>query len=107
MAHTYEELKGKSLEELREIAKGLPPESVQGFSQMNKDHLLPVLCKAFGIDTFVHHHTVGIDKLAVKAKMNALKKQRAQAVEAHDHLLLHSIRRQIHHFNRQIRSHIQ
>ena len=44
MAHTYEELKGKTLAELREIAAGMDNEAVQGHTQMNKDHLLVALC---------------------------------------------------------------
>ena len=47
MAHTYDELRRKTVAELREIAK----DTVQGSSQMNKDHLLPVLCQALGIET--------------------------------------------------------
>jgi hypothetical protein len=107
MAHTYEELKSKTIEDLRNIAKGLDNEAVKGFSQMNKVHLLPALCKALGIDTHVHHHAEGIDKTAIKATMRELKKKRDAAVEAHDRDLLKSIRRQLHHFNRQIRAHLQ
>ena len=107
MPHTYEELKSKTIEDLRNIAKGLDDEAVKGYSQMNKAHLLPALCKALGIDTFVHHHAEGIDKPAIKAKMKELKQQRAAAIEKHDAELLKSIRRQIHHFNRQIRAHLQ
>ncbi len=60
MAYTYEELKGKTIAELREIAKGVEQhEAVQGFSQMNKEHLLPALCKALGVDTHGHHHVAG------------------------------------------------
>jgi hypothetical protein len=107
MAHTYEELKGKTVDELREIAKGLDSEAVKGFSQLNKDHLLPALCKALGIDTHVHHHVEGIDKVGIKAKMKELKQQRAAAVEAHDPERLKSVRRHLHHLNRQIRAHLQ
>ncbi len=107
MAHTYEELKSKTVDELREIAKGLSDEAVKGYSQMNKDHLLPAICKALGVDTYVHHHATGIDKPAIKARMKELKRQRDAAIEAHDHDLLRSVRRQLHHFNRQIRAHLQ
>jgi len=79
---------------------------VQGFSQMNKDHLLPALCKALGIDTHEHQAVVGIDKAAVKAKMRELHNKRDAAVEAHDHALLKSLRRQIHGLNREIRAHV-
>lgn len=105
MAHTYEELKGKTIAELRDIAKDLSHEAVQGYSQMNKDHLLPALCKALGIDSHEHHAVVGIDKAGIKLKIRELKKQRDAAIEGSDHAQLKSIRRQIHRLNHQIRSH--
>jgi hypothetical protein len=107
MAHTYEELRHKTVEELREIAKGLNDDAVKGHSQMNKEHLLPALCKALGIDTHVHHHVAGIDKAAIKAKMRELRKERDAALEARDPDRLRSVRRQLHHYNRQIRAHMQ
>jgi len=106
-AFTYEELKAKTVQELREIAKTTEHEAVQGASQMNKDHLLPALCKALGIDAHEHHHVVGIDKPGIKAKIRELKKSRAAALEAHDSAQLKSVRRQIHRLNRQIRAHVQ
>src|SRR4026207_2495724 len=96
MAYTYHELQLKTVQALREIAQDVQHEAVQGFSQMNKDHLLPALCKALGIDTHEHKAVVGIDKDAVKAKMRELHKKRDAAVEAHNHALLKSLRRQIH-----------
>ena len=106
MAYTYHELKEKTIQDLREIAKGVEDqEAVKGYSQLNKDHLLPALCKALHIDVHEHHTVVGIDKPAMKAKMRELKKQRLAALQAHDHDTLGSIRRQIHYFNRQIRAH--
>ena len=107
MAYTYEELKTKTVQDLREIAKTVENEAVQGAMQMNKDHLLPALCKALGIDSHEHHHAVGIDKSAIKAKMRELKKTREAALDAHDPVRLKSVRRQIHHLNRQIRGHMQ
>jgi hypothetical protein len=106
MAHTYEELKKRTLAELRDIAKGTDNELVQGYSQMNKDHLLPALCKALGIDVHEHHTVTGIDKAALKTRMRELKKKRDHALDAHDHALLHDLRRQIHRLNHQIRSHM-
>jgi len=106
MAQTYAELKAKPLAELRELAKTVEHEAVQGYSQMNKDHLLPALCRALGIDLREHHIAVGIDKPAIKAKMRDLKKRREAALEAHDVATLHDIRRHLHHLNRQIRSHL-
>ena len=106
MAYSFHELKLKTIQELREIAKDVQHEAVQGFSQMNKDHLLPALCKALGIDTHEHLVVVGIDKAAVKAEMSELQKRRDAAREAHDHALLKSLRRQLHGLNRQIRTHV-
>ena len=103
---TYHELKLKTLAELRDIAKGIEHDAVHGYSQMNKDHLLPAICKALGIDTFEHHEAHGIDKPAIKAKMRALKAKRQAALDAHDHDLLKNIRRQIHRMNRDIRRHV-
>jgi hypothetical protein len=106
-AYTYHQLKEKTIEDLREIAKGVEnQDAVQGYSQMNKQHLLPALCKALGIDTREHHGVVGIDKPAIKAKMRELKKQRDAALEARDPDKLKSIRRHLHSLNRQIRAHV-
>lgn len=105
MAYTYHELKEKTIQELRDIAKDVQHDAVQGHSQMNKDHLLPALCKALGIDAHEHHGVAGIDKPAIKAKMHDLRLQRAAALEKHDHDALKSVRRQLHRLNRQIRAH--
>ncbi len=102
MAHTYEELRGKTVAELRDIAK----DTVQGASQMNKEHLLPALCRALGIESHAHHEAQGIDKAAIKTEMRALRAERERALDVHDHLRLKSIRRQMHHLNHQIRAHM-
>jgi DNA-binding IclR family transcriptional regulator len=107
MAYTYEELKGKTVAELRDIAKDVQHEAVQGYSQMNKDHLLPALCTALGVDTHGRHTVTGIDKPAIKAKMRELRQERDAAIEAGDHARLKSVRRHIHSLNRQIRAHLQ
>ena len=106
MAYTYHELKEKTIQELRDIAKDVHHDAVQGYSQMNKEHLLPALCNALGIDAHEHHGVAGIDKPAIKTKMRALKKQRDAALESHDGDTLKSVRRQIHRLNRQIRAHV-
>ena len=105
MAFTYHDLKGKTILELRDIAKEVQHDAVQGFSQMNKEHLLPALCRALGVDMHEHHDVKGIDKAAIKAKMRELKSQRDTALEAHDADRLKAVRRQIHGLNRQIRAH--
>ena len=107
MAYTYHELKEKTIQDLRDIAKGAEnQDAVQGYSQMNKDHLLPALCKALGIPVHEHHDVVGIDKPAIKAKMRELKKQRDAALASHDHDTLRGVRRHLHRLNRQIRAHV-
>ena len=106
MAYTYHDLKLKTVQELRDIAKDVQHDAVQGYSQMNKEHLLPALCQALGIETHEHHDVTGIDKPAVKQKMRELRKKRDAAIEAHDGEELKSIRRQIHRLNRQIRAHV-
>jgi CHASE3 domain sensor protein len=83
MAHTYHELKEKTLQELREIA----------------------LCTALGIDAHEHAVVVGIDKPALKAKMHELQKARDAALDKHDAEALKAVRRQLHHLNHQIRAH--
>src|SRR5262245_12887620 len=108
MSYTYHELKEKTIQELREIAKGVEnQDAVQGYSQLNKDHLLPALCNALGIAAHEHHDVTGIDKPAIKKRMRDLKAKRQAALEAHDAALLKNVRRQIHHYNRQIRAHAQ
>lgn len=102
MAQTYEELKHKTVAELREIAKGSEHEALQGYTQLNKDHLLVALCKALDIQ-HAHHEAKGIDKTALKNQIKTLKKQRTEALAARDHDSLKGLRRQIHNLNHRIR----
>src|SRR5262245_19308775 len=104
MAHSYEELKKKTVDQLREIAKGLEHEAVKGYTQMNKEHLLPAICKALGIEAHAHHEVVGIDKKALKAQLHALKADRDKALGAHDSKQLKSVRRRMHRLKRRIRA---
>lgn len=106
MAYTYHELKDKTVAELRDIAKEIPDEAIKGYSQMNKEHLIPAICKALHIDMHEHHDVVGIDKAGIKARIRTLKKEREAALEAHDSAKLKIVRRQIHALNRQIRAHV-
>lgn len=101
MAYTYEQLKHMTLADLREIAKGNEQEVVQGYTQMNKEHLIGALAKALGIQ-HTHHDVVGIDKSSIKARIRQLKTQRAAALEAHDHAQLKAVRKNIHRLKRQI-----
>jgi hypothetical protein len=103
---TYEELHRKTVAELREIAQGLNHEAVQGYTQMNKEHLLPAICLALGIDTHTHHHLeTGFDKEKIKARMRELRRQRESAVQGGDPHQLHALRREWHTLNHRIRAH--
>lgn len=106
MSHTFEELKHKTVAQLREIAKAEEAnhESLKGYTQLNKDHLITALCKALNIAMHAHHEARGIDKAAFKAKIRELKKQRADALAAHDAAKLKVIRRSIHAFKHRIRA---
>ena len=106
MTMTYEELRAKTVAELREIAKGIVHDAVQGYSQMNKERLLPAICVALGIEMREHHEVVGIDKAGIKMKIRELKRQRDEALATEDYSQLKNLRRQIHHLNHQIRSHV-
>jgi hypothetical protein len=103
MAYTYEDLKKKTIAELRDIARGVQHEAVQGFTQMNKEHLLPALCRALGIDAREHHVAHGEVKSVARARMHELKKQRQAALEAGDRAALKAIRREYHFWNHRLR----
>ncbi len=103
MAHTFHELKTKTVADLREIAKGIDHEAVRGYTQLNKEHLLVAICKALDIPTHEHHVVVGLDKAAIKVKIRAVKKIRDEALGAHDSTRLREARRAIHHLKRAIR----
>jgi DNA-binding IclR family transcriptional regulator len=102
MAYTHNELKHKTLAELRDIAKDIQHDAVQGYTQLNKEHLVGAICKALGIDMHEHHDVVGIDKAAIKSRIKTLKAKRDEALTAHDHAALKKARRGIHRLKRQI-----
>ena len=101
MAYTYEQLKHMTVAELREIAKGTEGEIVQGYTQLNKEHLVGALAQALGIQ-HEHHDVVGVDKAAIKSRIRELKQKREAAIAAHDHAELKVVRRTIHRLKRQI-----
>ncbi len=101
MAFTYEELKHKTVAELREIAKGIEHEAVQGYTQLNKEHLLVAISRALGLK-HEHHDVVGVDKASIKARMRELKTKREAALVVHDHAQLKVVRRTLHRLKRRI-----
>ena len=102
MAHTFEELKKKTVAQLRQIAKETDHEAVQGYTQMNKEHLLKAICTALHIDMHAHHEVVGINKTEIKSKIKGLKKKRDEALEAHNHAELKLVRHKIHRLKRKL-----
>jgi len=101
MEYTFEQLKHKTVAELREIAKDNEHEALQGYTQLNKEHLLVALSKALGIK-HEHHEVVGVDKASIKARIREMKKKRDEALLTHDRAQLKSARRTIHRLKRQI-----
>jgi len=101
MAYTFEELKHKTVTELRDIAKGIEHSAVQGYTQLNKEHLLVAISNALGIK-HEHHDVIGVDKASIKARIRDLKKKREEALSVHDHVQLKAVRRTIHRLKRKI-----
>jgi hypothetical protein len=103
MEYTYDDLKHKTVADLRDIAKEIDHEAVKGYSQLNKEHLLAAICEALHIDMHVHHDVVGIDKKQLKVKIRKLKKDRDKALEAHDHAELKRLRKKIRMMKKNIK----
>ena len=104
MAYSYHDLKLKTVQELRDIAKDVQHDAVQGYSQMNKDHLLPALCKALGIEAHEHHAAIDAQKNLLKQQMRDIKAAAEQARQSGDHDTLHRLRRQYHSLNHALRT---
>ena len=104
MAFTFDELKHKNVGQLREIAKEMDNEAVKGYTQLDKDHLLKVICKALNLDMAVHHDVVGIDKTKIKKQIKALKIERDEALAKKDKAKQKAVRKQIHVLKRKLRS---
>ncbi|MEJ2335713.1 MAG: hypothetical protein P8Y26_08800 [Gemmatimonadales bacterium] len=106
MAFTYEELQGKTVAQLRDIAKNLGDHpALHGFSTMHKEDLLPALCNVLGIEAHVHHEIVGINKKRIKAEIRELKAERDSALSAGDRIAYKKALRGIHHRKGELRRH--
>ncbi len=104
MEHTFEELRKKTVADLREIAEGIEHDALHGHTTMHKDQLLKALCTALGIEAHEHHEVMGIDKRAIKLQIRELKAKRDAALQAHDHAELKLVRRKLHRLKRKIRA---
>jgi hypothetical protein len=103
MEHTYTELKKMTVAQLKEVAAGIEHEAVQGYTQLNKDHLLEAVCKALDIEMHEHHEVVGIDKTGIKKQIRELKKQRDKALKSKDHKKLIKLRKEIKDLKTELR----
>lgn len=103
MAHTYEELHGMTVAQLRKVADAIEDDRLDGHATMHKQHLLHALCQVLNLDEHVRREVVGLDKSAVKARIRELKAERDEALVLSDRCKLKSIRRSIHRLKRQIR----
>jgi hypothetical protein len=103
MPHTYEELKKKTVAELREIAKGLDQEAVKGYTQLNKQHLLVAVCTVLKIDMHAHHHhEAGAAIAKMKKGLKDLKKKRNEALAAHDSDSLKRVRTKMRRMKKRV-----
>jgi len=103
MSFTYQELKEKTVADLRAMAAGIDHEAVHGYTQLNKEHLLEAICKALNIDTHVHHHAVAANKTKIKSEIHLLKKKRQEAIAAKDRAALKRTRQRIHLLKNKLR----
>ena len=103
MPHTFEELKKKNVADLREIAKDIEHEAVQGYTQLNKEHLLKAICSALNIDMHVHHEVVGVDKSKIKKEIREAKNKRDEAIAAKDDEGQKKARGRIRHLKKVLR----
>ena len=103
MSYTYEELKKKNVSDLRDIAKEIEHEAVQGYTQLNKDHLLKAICTALNLDMHVHHEVKGVDKAKIKKEIREAKKKRDEAIAAKDDNGQKKARGRIRHLKKVLR----
>ncbi|RPI62521.1 MAG: hypothetical protein EHM48_03950 [Planctomycetaceae bacterium] len=94
--YTYEQLKALTVAELREIAKGIENDELEGFSTKHKEQLLPILCKVLHIS--MHHVAAGDEKVRLKAMIHKFQAARSDkskaAVARHQiHVMKHKLRK--------------
>jgi len=100
--YTYDQLKDMKIDQLREIAAGVQHEAIQGYTVMHKEHLLPALCKALGVEQ-PHLVAHGEAKTKIKQTIRKLKAQRREALAAKDRGKYAAVRHQIHALKRRLR----
>ncbi len=100
MEYTFADLKKKNVAELREIAK---QEGVEGYTQLNKEHLLEKICHDLNIDMHVHHEVIGVDKFSIKKQIKELKKKRDAFIAGRQKDELKNVRREIKKLKNKLR----
>jgi hypothetical protein len=103
MAHTFEELKKMTVAQMREIAAGIEHEALQGYTQLNKEHLLIALCNALNIEMHAHHEVIGVNKQKIKSEIRELKKKRAEAISSKNRIELIRVRKKIRSLKKTLR----
>lgn len=103
MEYTYKDLKQKTVAQLREIAAGIEHEAVQGYTQLNKEHLIDAMCVALGIEKHEHHEIVGVNKPKLKLEIRKLKKEKEKAITAKNYAELKNIRFEIKKLKNKLR----
>ncbi len=101
--YTLHDLNHMTVAQLREIAAGIDHPAVQGYSQKHKEEVLASICEALHIEMHEHHEVVGIDKRAVKDKIQEWKAKRDAALEAGDAAQLKMARTKMRRLRRKIR----
>lgn len=99
--HKYEQLKEMTVAGLREIAQGVQDDTLEGFSTMHKEQLLPLLCKALKVE--VHHAAKGSEKSQLKARIRQLRAERDKLLAGAERKALPEIRHQIHMLKHRLR----
>ena len=69
--YDFHELKHTKVADLRDVASKLDP-PVEGYSQLNKDHLIEAICKQLGIEMHERHEVQGLDKEPIKRQIREL-----------------------------------
>lgn len=103
MPYTFEQLSEMTVAQLREIAKGIEHEAVQGSATMHKEKLLPAICHALGLESHKRHVAIGINKAQVKVAIRALKRKRDEALTAKDKIHLRETRKELHQLKNKLR----
>ena len=125
MSETYDDLKKKTVADLREIAKQHEHDALSGYSSMKKPELIEAVATALGLTEeaapapaksapkpaakAVPKAKSGksirtMDKNELKQRIHELRAERTAALEAHDSPRLHRVRRRIHRLKRRMRA---